>query len=412
MKAQLLIKATLAAAIAFACASAMAQEVVSDPLTEVNTTTIAANTGSTTSAVTAMNTNLGQLLNRIGSSIDSGNNKVANAVTETGTQQRNFDTMLARDQNIYAAQQSHQTPTTLCASAGAAGMVSAAQGSWEDAVAAQNGSASYSNAAVQRAVNGPTAPTDVDRARTSAIHATYCSSKDYAAYGGTDACPAVSQMPGADEQVSSLLGGAGPVGTPPSLTFSPAQVTAAAAYNKNLTDPSVGRQLSKGEARTQAGIQYIGIQTQYKAVQSAAAWPALQAAADRMPNPSTGPLIQQALAVSSAAAFYNRTASATAKSTGYMSRAELEAFEVGRRYANPDYESDLAGMSGDELARENIRVNAMNAYLLGEIRTELEQNNLIAGAQLASAARTEYGQKLTDTYAQVAASLARSGGHP
>ena len=64
-----------------------------------------------------------------------------------------------------------------------------------------------------------------------------------------------------------------------------------------------------------------------------------------------------------AESYYQKIASAEAKRTGTMSAREFEYFEVGRRYANTEYQADLQNMTGDNLVREQIldHCNALRA---------------------------------------------------
>ncbi|MFW8423792.1 conjugal transfer protein TraW, partial [Klebsiella pneumoniae] len=73
---------------------------------------------------------------------------------------------------------------------------------------------------------------------------------------------------------------------------------------------------------------------------------------------------------------------------------EFESFEVGRRYANTDYQEDLQAMDGDNLMRELIRVQSLSNYLQLGIKNQLRESNIIAGQQLALAAAREYRPQL------------------
>ncbi|WP_159310092.1 conjugal transfer protein TraW, partial [Klebsiella pneumoniae] len=106
--------------------------------------------------------------------------------------------------------------------------------------------------------------------------------------------------------------------------------------------------------------QYQGLLTQYKAIQSAAQQPQLSMIADSKPNSSTTTALKEALENASARSYFDDTASDLAKSTYQMSAREFESFEVGRRYANTDYQEDLQAMDGDNLMRELIRVQSLS----------------------------------------------------
>ncbi|MEB0213427.1 conjugal transfer protein TraW, partial [Pseudomonas sp. AB6] len=85
-----------------------------------------------------------------------------------------------------------------------------------------------------------------------------------------------------------------------------------------------------------------------------------------------------------------------AQRTGVMSEREFEAFEVGRRYANTAYETDLQQMDGDNLTRELIRVQSLSNWLQLSSKNEQRQASIIAGQQLALAADAKYVPQLQE----------------
>lgn len=280
--------------------------------------------------------------------------------------------------------------------------VGAAAGSTKGSIR-PGGSGAIANSSIAQAINSPPPAPEVDAARAAKIHAQFCDTDDYSAYGGARACPAVSgTMPGADKRVDSVLSGAGPNGKTPDLTFSQAQTDAARMYAQHSIRRSIGPQLRKGEADTVAGAQYIGLMNQYNAIISAAADPQEQRIADSQPNTATKNLITEALNSPSTASYYKQVASSQAKATGMMSAREFETFEVGRRYANTEYQTDLQSMSGDNLIREQIRVASLNSWLMLGLKNEIQRGNIINGQILASLARQEYEPILTQKYRSVA----------
>lgn len=58
-----------------------------------------------------------------------------------------------------------------------------------------------------------------------------------------------------------------------------------------------------------------------------------------------------------------------------MSEREFEAFEVGRRYANTAWVTDLQAMDGDNLARQQSLAN----WLALGIKNDLRQANILSG---------------------------------
>ncbi len=359
-----------------------------------------------TTAISSMNSSVSKLLYNIGMAINQNGNKVASTVETAARTQREFGVAQEKNRRVEDARQRYLVPGNICSESpsGGATEVSSLAGSAKGSIRpGGGGGGGIANNAIAQAINSPPPAQEVDSSRAAKIHAQYCDTDDYSAYGGSHACPSVSaNMPGADKRIDSVLIGAGPNGKAPDLTFSQAQIDVARMYTQNSIRRSIGPQLRKGEADTVAGAQYIGLMNQYNAIISAAADPQDQRIADSQPNPATKDLLQEAMQSSSALKYYNQVASTQAKSTGMMSAREFEAFEVGRRYANTAYQTDLQSMSGDNLTRELIRVTSLSNWLLLGIKSEASRGNIINGQSLASHARQEYEPILAQKYRAVA----------
>ena len=343
-------------------------------------------------SITALNGNLTRLLQSIGQAINENGAKVASTVEATGKVGREFSTEQEKNRRIEDARQRYRVSSSICSESGSGGasQVNAGAGAAKGGLR-PGGGGGGGNPAIAAAVNAPAPMGEIDAARSANIHAQFCDADDYAAYGGARACPSVSSaMPGADKRVDSVLVGAGPNGKAPDLTFSPQQVDAARMYVQNSVRRSIGRQLRRGEADTIAGAQYIGLMNQYQAILSAAADPLEQRIADSLPNPATRDPLRESLQSPSANSYFQQFASQQAKQTGTMSTREFEAFEVGRRYANTEYQADLQNMSGDNLLREQIRVASLTNWLLWELRSDSQRGNMISGLSLGAQARNEF----------------------
>jgi hypothetical protein len=371
-------------------------------LTAVNA--VNASVNGVTTSVTAMNTSVSRLLYSIGTAINENTTKVSSTVEAASRSEREFAVAQERNRRYEDARQRYAVPPSICSEAGSGGIsqVGAAAGSTKGTIR-PHGGAVISNAAIAQAVNTPPVPQEIDSSRAARIHAQFCDADDFAAYGGARACPATSTtMPGADKRIDSLFIGAGPNGKTPDLTFSQGQIDASLMYVQNGIRRSIGPQLRKGEADTVAGAQYVGLLTQFNAIISAAADPLEQQIADSALNPTTRPLLQEALSSPAANSYFQQVASPQARANNTMSAREFEAFEVGRRYANTAYQADLQSMSGDNLTRELIRVTALNAWLIAELKMEVRKGNIIEGLVLASTARQEYEPILARRYRAVA----------
>ncbi|CAG9260905.1 conserved exported hypothetical protein [Burkholderia diffusa] len=362
---------------------------------------------SITGAIVALNSSLSTLLFNVGTAVNETGTKTASTVEATGRAQREFGVNQEQNRRLEDARQRYVVPDNICSESGSGGavQVDAAAGASKGGMR-PGGRGTISNSSVSGAVNSPAPAPEIDSSRSASIHAQYCDTDDFKAYGGAKACPTVSgSMPGADKRIDSLISGAGVDGKVPELTFSQQQTDAARMYTQNSVRRSIAPQLHKGEADTVAGAQYVGLMNQYNAVVSAAADPQDELIADSQPNSATKDLLTEALQAPSASAYYSQVASTQAKSTGLMSAREFESFEVGRRYANTAYQTDLQAMAGDNLVREQIRVTSLNNWLLLKVENQLRKGNVISGQVLASLARQEYGPVLAQKYRAVGGSM-------
>lgn len=364
----------------------------------------------TTQIVPQLNTanaKLGSILSteqQIGGAISSGNDKIAAMIQQSTENMQQYATYAQQVQNLETARRSYTVPETIC-SESASGQASqiARQAGARQASLSRGGGVS-SNAIKKALSSKPDAP-EKDQFATADIHRNYCTQEDAEAWGGV--CNGVSDLPGGDKQIRSLLGGAGAEDKVPDLTFTQEQTDAAMMYLKNSSRRSVGRALKKGEVKTDSGRQYIGMMTEHDAIQSAAEQPQLAMVAASQPNEATKDVLAETLQTPSSKAWYDQNSSDEAKRTGMMSLREFESFEVNRRYANTDYLTDLQEMDGDNLARESIRVQSLqNALLLG-IKQQLQENAILSGQQLSISSAQYYEPRLTQKLQQAAAGATR-----
>ena len=343
---------------------------------------------------------------QVGTAINQNGDKIAALISQTASAQRDYSTFSQETGRLETARRSYTVPDSICSesASGVATAVSAGAKSLEGQLAGGSG---IQDAAIKTAVSGPPVDPTQEQYQAADIHKSYCSAADYAAWGGTALCPAVSELPGGDTEVRSVLYGAGATDKVPTLTFSQAQTDAAMMYLKNASQRAAGKQLSKGEVATVAGKQYAGLMDQYHATQSAASQPALAMVAASQPTAQSKDALTEDFTTPSAKAYFDQTASPEAKRTGEMSERELESFEVGRRYANTDYQTDLQAMDSDNLTREAIRVASLETWLLLGIKQQLQENGIIAGQQLGLADKQTTGPELAQRLSQVAAGVSK-----
>lgn len=332
---------------------------------------------------------------QIGTAIVQASDKQVSAITESARTQREADIFGRETERLEKARDKYTVPDSICSES--ASGVAAAVGSASRAGASRlAGGQGVSNAVVRSSVASLPVTPRQGGYRSAAMHAAYCTPSEAAQFGGTDLCPSVSDLPGGDTELRSLLDGAGAVGKAPDLTFSQEQVDAGMAYMKNSARHDGGRSPGKGEIQSATGRQYHGLMTQLKAIQSAASQPQLDIVAASQANPATREALAETLKSPSAAEYFNTTASPEAQRTMVMSEREFESFEVGRRYANTAYETDLQQMSGDNLIRELVRVQGLGNWLQLSIKNEQRKANIIAGQQLALAADAKYVPQLQE----------------
>lgn len=360
-------------------------------------------------AMSAMNATLGEILatqQNIGAAVNGNSDKIVAMIQESAKNQQEFSSFAQESQNLEHARQSFTVPESICSesASGQAAKVSAHATSLQGKLASGGG---VSKSSISQALDSAPVPPDQEQFNAASIHSAYCTETDYSAYGGTSLCPSVSELPGGDTQVRSLYSGAGAVDKEPDLTFSQKQTDAAMMYLKNSSRHSVGKQLDKGEAKTASGQQYVGLMNEYQAIESAAEQPQLEMIAASQPDPDTKAALNDALQTPSAKAYFDQTASETAKSTGEMSQREFESFEAGRRYASQDYLTDLQAMQGDNLLRESIKIQSQQNWLLLEIKQQLSENAILAGQQLSLAAGQTYGPQMKAKLQQVSAGVSR-----
>ncbi len=361
-------------------------------------------------ALNAINGTLSEIAatqQQIGAAINENSGKIAAQIEQAAQAQRDQDIYARQLDRMEKARQSYTVPESSCAES-ASGMSTQIQNGTRARQGSLTNGNGISNDKIQKAITSPAPPPEQVQFHTAAIHADYCDATDYAAYGGTSLCKKISDLPGGDKRLTSLLDGAGQDGKAPNLTFTQRQTDAAMAYTLNSTPTTAGKKLGKGEVKTTSGHQYIGIMTQYESVNSAAREPMLAMVAASQPNEATHGVLKETLYTPSAAAHFNRTASDEAKRTGMLSEREFEQFEVGRRYANIDYQTDLQAMSGDNLIRESIRVQALQNWLLLGIKQQLQKNNILLGQQLSLKATEAYSPQLQVKMREVSAGVARN----
>lgn len=358
-------------------------------------------------ALQTMQATLAEILSaekETGTAVVQSSDKTTTAVTEAARTQREADNFNRQVDRLEKARASYTVPDTICSESVSGTATQVSQATRASASRLAGGGGVSSRAVRETLASLPVAPRQGGY-RSALIHSAYCTVEEAKLYGGTGLCPSVSQLPGGDTEARSLYDGAGEAGKAPELTFTQAQTDAAMAYVNNSAKLDAGRSPGKGEIQTATGQEYQGLLTQYKSMQSAAMQPQLDMVAASQPQDATQDALTEARQAPSAESYFQQTASEQARQTGTMSEREFESFEVGRRYANTAWVTDLQAMDGDNLAREMARQQSLANWLALGIKNELRQANIIHGQQLALAAKNEYAPQLQALSTQMSAGV-------
>lgn len=140
--------------------------------------------------------------------------------------------------------------------------------------------------------------------------------------------------------------------------------TAIRALMRNLDQPLQVKDLTKSQRNSDAGRQFLALEDAFQARMSVAKYPQEAQANLLAAKTELIPLVQQMLKSEDAAFVQTYLGENVPNwSSKGISMAELILLETQRRYMNPDWHLRLLQMSDTDIARENVRVQAMNAWL-------------------------------------------------
>lgn len=179
-----------------------------------------------------------------------------------------------------------------------------------------------------------------------------------------------SGFPNADIRASTLFDGpqSNPDGTVVkrrlTVDLAGSEGTAVRALMRNLDQPVQLQDLSKAQRASDAGRQFMALEDVFAARMSVAKYPQEAQANLMAAKTELIPMLQQMLKSEDApfVQSYLQTNAPDWSSKG-ISMAELIALETQRRYMNPDWQLRVLTMSDTDLARENVRLLAMNGWL-------------------------------------------------
>jgi len=221
-----------------------------------------------------------------GTAITQSADKMATIISQDGQATRKQMIFSNETQRLEEARQKFSVPDSICSDS-ASGVAAQSKSAAGGSASKLSSGSGVSSAAVRNRIANASNEQARDAFDGANVHAAYCTSAEYARFGGTGICPAVSSLPGGDSQVRSVYGGAGPEGQAPALSWSQDQTDAAMAYMKNTARPSAGRTPGKGEVTTVTGRTYVGLLNEYNGIIDAASEPQLSLIADSKPSDTT-----------------------------------------------------------------------------------------------------------------------------
>ncbi|HHV3685052.1 TPA: conjugal transfer protein TraW, partial [Salmonella enterica] len=154
---------------------------------------------------------------QVGAAINASANKISSSIEQAEQSRATQDSFARQSERLEESRRSFAVPETICteSTSGSAARVSSQARATQSSYTRGGG---VSNKTIKRALTDATPAPEQVQYQSAAIHGQWCDETDYAAYGGTDLCPSVSQYPGGDKQLASLLDGAGKPGKTPDLT--------------------------------------------------------------------------------------------------------------------------------------------------------------------------------------------------
>jgi hypothetical protein len=210
------------------------------------------------------------------------------------------------------------------------------------------------------------------------------------------ATSASTGYPNADLRASTLFDGpqTGADGTTfrkrLTIDLAGADGTAVRALMRNLDQPIQLQDLSKAQRNSDAGRQFLTLENAFQARMSMAKYPQEYQAGMLAAKAELIPLLRQLLK-SDDGRFMSRYLSDNApdwQSKG-ISLAELANLEVQRHQMNEDWQLRMLGMSDTDLARENVRMLALQAWLSTQGLERQIHSSVVQSATAQAQARVE-----------------------
>ena len=212
----------------------------------------------------------------------------------------------------------------------------------------------------------------------------------------------------ADVTAATVIDGPQVAGSPMkrySLDLDPnsSEELAVSSYMRNLDTPIGGRALRPDELNTDAGRAYLAVRDVYDARMSMARRPIERHLGNMRATPATiGTLNEMVKGTDGAWVLnYLKTQKPNWQTKG-VGADELLNLDVERRYYNLSWLTNTASMPPEEVAREQLRVSALQNALLWRLIQETTESGLVQGQVLASLNRQEMNRAVEGARAAAA----------
>lgn len=193
-------------------------------------------------------------------------------------------------------------------------------------------------------------------------------------------------FPNADVRADTLFDGAQTAADTGKISqvFSPAQIAAATAYMRNISNPIALRELTPAEAKSEEGRKYFALRDAHAARLDLATRPSIEWLNNKTKYKATIPILQAMLDGQGASASYLQTqlplVAPDWKNEG-VSLDQLMSIEAARRYQNADWIKEIAQTSDPmTLQREQLMINALMVDLTTKQLLEQRKGNVLLGA--------------------------------
>lgn len=227
-------------------------------------------------------------------------------------------------------------------------------------------------------------------------------------WSGTE--PSLSTgLPDADIRASTVFDGAQTAANngKVSLSFDDKQLAATTAYVRNLSAPVQLRDLTKIESQTDEGRRYLALRDSYQARLDLAMRPVEEWTSNRTKYPATIPILKAMLEGDGAASKYlqkHLQTSAPDWSSKGISLQHLMHIDAARRYDNPEWVKEVAGISDPiTLQREQLMIDAQMVSLMTKSLIEGQKSNVLLGTIYQASLNKDFMPELAAQHRRAAA---------